>query len=123
MDIKEGQTQTPSTRFNPELGCRIVTEEWECYGFSIERGFKTDGVSFIIKDDRADAAGVLHDWLIANRKKYGMSLAQCRDLFYRKLKEDGVPLWRRSMYQFLLAIYDNLPKGFQIWLRFSFLKS
>ena len=114
-------SETPSTRFNPALGCRVVTERWECYGFPVEEGFKTDGVSFLIKDDRADAAGVLYDWLIANRSRYGMTLRHCREIFVMKLQEDRVPWWRRSFYRIMLSIYDHLPVFAQKWLRESFL--
>jgi hypothetical protein len=110
---------TPSTRFIPALGRRVVLEQWKCYGFTIEEGFETDGATSILKDDRAEAAGVLHDWLVTNRDRLGLTLSECRSLFLQKLKDDGTSPRRLKVYQIGLWVYDHLPRLIQRRVRRS----
>lgn len=99
------------------LTCKILQQDWEIYGYVIPKGFCTDGVSFVYKNELAEAAGVLHDYLV----EQDAPLRKARQLFRRKLREDGVSRWYITLLTCLLFYYDHMPKGLRSWLRRIFL--
>ena len=111
---------TPITQIQEIEGraTKIVQKDWVIYGFKVPAGFPSDGVSFLIKNNRAEAAGILHDFL---RTRPEVTLDGARQMFRQKLRDDRVSVRYRTFLSCMLRLYDHVPARWQTWLRYSFL--
>lgn len=89
----------------------ILVEDVEIVGYTVPKGFVTDGVStpyllsFIVSPTgKAMKSAILHDYLLSMTDK-GESRIGCDKAFYDALIDDGISKWRAKIMYYAVRLY------------------